>query len=153
VIESTTANDLLNRAQRNSLSIMMCESEKTLRHIPDNLTSSERGTLYEYQSSIPTKTLSQIQQQIALAIPDIDSLAKELDLYRTVQSNTSTLLGQLAVLWSDLSDIRVEKLIRYGDVSPELNTVLTPALTRLIQRTEYLMNLLREHSPNDDAQP
>jgi hypothetical protein len=123
---------------------MLRELEMTLRHAPEDLTNREQGILYQYRPSISPETLQQMQQEIALALRDIDDLADHRHLSRSTQSNTSTLLSQLAVLWSDLYETQVDKLTRYGEVSPELNSVLSPPLARLIDCVETLIRLLHE---------
>ena len=147
---TSSENDLLNWAQRNSVSIMLRRLEITLRHAPDDLTNREQGVLYEYQPSVSGEMLQRIQQEIALVLQDIDDLTDHLRLSRWTQPNTAVLLSELAVLWSDLNDIRVDKLTRYGEVSPDLDAVLSPALIRLIHRVETMMRLLSKEK--GDAQ-
>ncbi len=137
--------DLLNQPQRNSVSIALRELEVVLRHVSEDLTTRERGMLYEYQPSIPSEGLARIEQESELALQDVALLVRNLDLARAAQANTAVQLAQMAVLWSNLCDISVDKLSRYGEVSPDLAPALMPALNRLIERTQTMMQILSEH--------
>ena len=152
MIESTSNNELLNWAQRNSVSITLRELEMGLRHVPDVLTKQEQGVLYEYTSFVSLETMARLEQEINPALDDIAGLADVLNLVKSPESNRSLLLSQLAVLWADLHDMRVGKLARYGDVSPELNEVLTPVLIRLIQHVEHMMQILNEDKGTTHAE-
>ncbi|MCL4507687.1 MAG: hypothetical protein M1140_16945 [Chloroflexi bacterium] len=140
----SSTGELLNQLQRNSLSIGLREMEITLRHATEDLTSREQGMLYENKPTISPQALEQFQREVALALQDVADLVERLDLSRSAQSNTAVLLAQMAVLWSNLCDISVDKLSRYGDVSPDLAALLMPALTRLIEHTQTMMHILGE---------
>jgi hypothetical protein len=153
MIESTSNNDLLNWAQRNSVSITLRDLEMGLRHAQEVLAKQEQGILYEYTAFVSVETMAQLEQEINPALQEIVDLAGRLDLVKSPEPNRRLLMSQLSVLWADLHDMRVGKLARYGETSPELDEVLTPALTRLIQHVEKMMSLLSEDKGNLHAEP
>lgn len=122
--------DLLNRSQRISVAVTLCALEMTLRQALAEQ-ANEEGILYRRNGMLPPEQQAQIHQLIQAALAEIAELARELNLPVEVQNARNDLWGKLAIHWADLQDIRPEKLVRYGEVAPELDTVFTPPLQRL----------------------
>lgn len=152
MIESTSNNELLNWAQRNSVSITLRQLELRLRHATEILANQEQGVLYQYTGIVSPETLEQMQQEISMTLKEITELADRLELGKKTESNRTILLGELGGLWIDLQDMRVDKLKRYGDVSPELSQILTPVLNSLIRHVETMRYIVNEDKDSLQAE-
>jgi hypothetical protein len=137
--------DLLNRSQRISVAVTLCALEMTLRQALAEQ-ANEEGILYRRNGMLPSEQQAQIHELIQAALVEIALLAKELDLPVEVQNSRNDLWGKLAIQWADLQDIRPEKLVRYGEVAPELEVVLTPPLQRLGNVITRLRNALESET-------
>jgi hypothetical protein len=150
---STSIGGILNWPQRNSISVTLQRLEQKLRHAPEVLTNREQGVLYQYTGHVSPETLVLMEREIDEALAEIASLADRLGLEKWSESNRAILLGELSVLWADLHDMRVDKLKRFGDVSPELNEILTPVLSSLIRHVESMIQLVNEDKGNAHLEP
>ena len=133
---------LLNPYQRNSVVVTLRTAETILRSALGDLTSQDEGILYRRSARLTDNQREQVKQLAESALAEVAHLAQTLDLPVEDQNNAAALHGQLAVLWSDLHEIRAKELRRYGEVAPELEMVLTPPLMRLIQSVTKLMDTL-----------
>ena len=149
--ESRSRPNLLNRAQRNSVGILLREFEMRLRHMSDDLTRSEQGALYEIAPAVSADALAAIRVEIALSLKEISGLAESLGLNRVTEPMSAVLMGELTVFWSDLYDVRADKLTRYGEVAPELSEVLNPPVMRLIRHVETMMRQLRKNNGESES--
>lgn len=108
----------------------------------DDMDSHEEGILY---AQIVTLTDEQRQLIVTLTsalLDEIAKLAEVLAFSKQRRDPVSSLVSQITVLWSDLVDVRADKLSRYGNVNSEAAQVLNPSLDRMIRLMEDLIRVL-----------
>ena len=137
----------LNPAQRNAIAIALRETEMTLRRLLAELDADEHGRLYARVTVVGEAQRRQIERLVNEALDQIVELADALDLPPQRQNPLAGMVGQMAVLWSDLIDSRADKLARYGEVNPAAPAMLNPPLDRLITLLEGLMNVASRREP------
>jgi hypothetical protein len=135
---------LLNPYQRNSVAITLRMLETSLQHAVADLKHQEQGILYRQIVTLTDSQYEQIKQAILEAAGEIARLANTFALPVEVRDSRTDLQGQLAVLWSDLQEIRAAKLRGYGAVAPGLEPVLDPSVLHLIKLVESLTGILSE---------
>jgi hypothetical protein len=64
---------------------------------------------------------------------EIASLATDYQLSGGEESFLRGIKGEFMVLWADLEDMRPEKLGDYGPLRPQVDSLLTPRIERLIE--------------------
>lgn len=125
--------DLLNEHQRMALAIVLRQLEMALRGVLADLVNEEQGILYRRKITLPEDKRTQVRQSVEAALERITRLAGDFALPVQVYDNTATLRGSLAILRSDLYDVRADKLRRYGAVNPGLEAALDPYIWDLIE--------------------
>ena len=141
--------ELLNTAQRNSLTIGLRAFEMHLRQADAWLRGEEeRGILYRRNIHLPPEQRAVARAQIAAALAQIAALAERFDLAAVEDDLGAAIAAQLSVDWANLSDVRAAKLRRYGEVDPRLADLLDADVDRLAQ----LAMSLAAFSQNDAGQ-
>jgi hypothetical protein len=135
---------LLNSYQRNPVSITLRALETVMREAIAGLAVQQQGILYRQKTTLSRRQRDQLEQLSAAALDEISALAQALALPAEVRDTRSALYGQLVVLWSDLHDIRADKLAAYGEVSPDLQPVLDPPLLRLTELVRQMMDVIAQ---------
>lgn len=133
---------LLNRHQRNSVMISLRMLEMALRGFLAELDTSTDAILYHQTAPFSDEERQQIKMLCDKAFTTIQFLKTTFALPSEVQNSRSNFQGQLAVLWSDLEEIRSRKLRSYGDVAPGLDRALDPSVSELIEIVNQLMGIL-----------
>jgi hypothetical protein len=136
--------ELLNFAQLTSVTIALREVEMVLRRMLDDMDSHEEGILYEYVATLTDAQRRTIMALTGSVLNEIASMAEALALPKQQEDPVSSLVGQIAVLWSDVVDVRADKLARYGEVNPYAARVLDPPLDRIILSLHKLMQALSD---------
>jgi hypothetical protein len=77
------------------------------------------------QRSALLQLTRQIRQEVAKLAADYQLEAGEQNLLRTV-------MAEYTLLWSDLEDTQPRKLLAYGTINPQAQTILGPRIQRLI---------------------
>lgn len=136
--------ELLNTAQRSSLTIGLRAFEMHLRQADAWLQGSEeRGILYHRSLRLPPEQRAAARAQIAAALAQIAALAERFDLAAVEDDLGAAIAAQLSVDWANLSDVRSAKLRRYGEVDPRLTDLLDAVVDRLAQLALSLADLGR----------
>jgi hypothetical protein len=127
-------NELLNTAQRNSLTIGLRAFEMHLREADAWLQGrEERGILYLQRADLPAERCAPVRGQIAAALAQIAALTERLGLEAVAYDVGATISAQMSVDWANLCDTRSDMLRRYGDVDPRLSELLDPGIDALSQ--------------------
>lgn len=127
--------ELLNDAQRNSLAIGLRAFEVHLRQAAAWLEDGEEaGILYRRRLALPAERRAVMRQQIAAALALIAALAERFDLAPAEEALEASLAARLSVDWANLSDLRSDKLRRYGNVDPRLADQLDADIAELAGR-------------------
>lgn len=141
---------LLNPHQRNLIAITLRELEIVMRETVAGLSAQEQGILYQRKSTLSRRQLKQIEQLSASVLDEISKLTRTLELPVEIRDARSALQGQLAVLGSDLYDIRAEKLIAFGEVSPDLQPVLDPVVLHLAELVHQMLHIVAQRDDNQE---
>jgi hypothetical protein len=141
--------DLLNDAQRNSLAIGLRAFEMHLRQAMAWLEDGEEtGILYRRRLTLPAERRAAMRRQIAVALALIAVLAERFNLAPAEEALEASIAAQLSVDWANLSDLRSDKLRRYGDVDPRLAALLDADIADLASRALALAAACRaEETP------
>ncbi|HZU03334.1 MAG TPA: hypothetical protein VFA10_26950 [Ktedonobacteraceae bacterium] len=129
---------LLNANHRRVLSITLRRAELAARHLEDQI---KRGTAQEHLALTRFVDAPGTQQQSALLHlatrlkQEIAAIASDCQLDEGEESFLRSIKAEFAILWSDLEDMRPEKLRNYGSVHPQAERFLTPRIERLIDLT------------------
>lgn len=129
---------LLNANHRRVLAITLRRAELAAWHLEDQI---KRGPAREQlaltrfadapdaqQQSALLHLAAHLQQEIAAITSDYQLSAGEESFLRSIKA-------EFAILWSDLEDMRPEKLRNYGPVHPQAERFLAPRIERLIELT------------------
>jgi hypothetical protein len=126
--------DLLNPAQRSSLTVVLRAFEMHLRQIDVWLQGrEERGILYRRSLNLPPALRAVAREQITEALAQIAVLVERFGLTATEDDLGPAIASLMSVDWANLCDTRSEKLRRYGEVDPCLADLLDADLDRLAQ--------------------
>jgi hypothetical protein len=129
----------MNNAQQTSLTITLNYLETRLvrmRALLDQDDLSERLTPDALKR---LRALIDRQQSI------IDELYQRFNLARESVDVVQTLVAEFSIAWTQIVDIRSQKLSRYGPVDPALVSTLDPAISELIDLTLATVRIL-EHA-------
>jgi hypothetical protein len=74
-------------------------------------------------------------------LDQIAILARTLDRPPEEKDTAGLIRGRLAVSWANLIDAQSGKLNRYGDVDPRAESILDPAIQRMVQLVQELESL------------
>jgi len=145
-------DDLLNPAQRSSLTIGLRAFEMHLRQASAWLRDGEeRGILYQRSLNLPPERRAAARAQIAAALARIAVLTERFDLTAAEDDLRATIAAQMSVDWANLCDMRSAKLRRYGEVDPRLTEVLDAGVDALAQLALSLAALQRDVSETIDG--
>ncbi len=134
--------DLLNPAQRNSLTITLHLLEENLRQADAWLQQSgTQGILYHHTLRLPDDKKQIARQTIAAALQGIADLVQIFDLPRADEPIESKIAGAMAISWANLCDTHSEKLARYGAVDPRLSSRLDQHVESLAQQVSLLVSI------------
>jgi len=141
--------DLLNAPQRNSLAIVLRMFEEQLRQADRWLQGDlDEGTLYRPTLHLSLETRAAARQKIAVALAKIAELARQFNLERQEQDLGAAMAAEMSLSWADLCDTRSDKLMRYGDVNPDLGQILDPHIDCLAETALSLASMLRNNNPS-----
>ena len=136
-------SDLLNPAQLRSVEVTLRTFEKNLRLSAAWLDGEEEnGILYRRKLTLPAAQGDVARQRINAALEQIAILARMLDLPPEEEDVIRLIRGRLAVSWANLIDSQSSKLKRYGDVDPEAERTLDPAIRRLVKLVQELESII-----------
>jgi hypothetical protein len=103
--------------------------------------AEENGILYRRKLNLSPVQRQVAQQRVDTALETIASLAQKIGLEPEVEDPAGLIRGEMNVSWANLIDTQSRKLKRYGDVDPELKSVLDPAIQRLAQLAMELASI------------
>lgn len=134
--------ELLNPAQRSSLTVRLRAFEMTLRQADAWLQNDpDVGILYSYTMDLSPEQRTAVRAQIQVALAEIAHLAATFALVPHRQTFSNMLVAQMSGEWSSLCDVRADKLRRYGAVDPRLPAQLDPSIDTLIELAALLARL------------
>ncbi len=128
----------LNTAQQTSLSITLREFEARLSRLRVLLDH------YEATTRLRPDGVARLRQMIDQQQAVIDALFRRFQLKRETIDVVQAMIAELSISWTQLVDSRSDKLSRYGQVDPDLQSTLDPALTELIDGCLSMVRLLEK---------
>ncbi len=128
----------LNTAQQTSLSVTLREFEARLSRLRVLLDH------YEATTRLGPDGVARLRQMIDQQQAVIDALFRRFQLKRETIDVVQAMIAELSISWTQLVDSRSDKLSRYGQVDPDLQSTLDPALTELIDGCLSMVRLLEK---------
>jgi len=144
-------SDLLNPYQKNSLRISLLMFEDNLRHAQAWLDGhEENGILYRRKLDVPERNKKQARKVIATALEIIEKLARTFEFETEVESASAIMRGELVISWENLMNTQARRLRGYGEVHPQLASVLDADIQNLAEMSFRLSELLNGSEPNKE---
>jgi hypothetical protein len=126
---------LLGANHRRVLAATLRRVELAAWHLEDRI---RRGAVPQLALTRYTDAPNAEQQAALLHLAarlrqEIASLATDYQLSGGEESFLRGIKGEFMILWADLEDMRPEKLRDYGPLRPQVDSLLTPRIERLIE--------------------
>jgi chromosome segregation ATPase len=133
----------MNTAQQTSLGITLREFEVRLARL--------RVLLEQYESvtHLTMEQVDRLRQAIERQQAMIDDLFRRFQLKRETIDVVQSMIAELSISWTQLVDSRSDKLGRYGEVDPELESTLDPAIDQMIEACLSMVRLLYKAKVDD----
>lgn len=131
----------LNQAQRTAVSTTLLQLEKSLDEIERLLAGSGNGVTYATEVNLAPATAQQIQAVSAEIRREIAVMVDRFGLSHHRWSARQVIVAEMTSSWTNLEEIRPDRLKRYGAVDPALNETLSPGLERLIDLVRAMQTL------------
>jgi hypothetical protein len=131
----------LNQAQRTALSTTLLHLEKALDEIEHLLDGSTVGVTYTTEVDLAPAAAQQIRERCAAIRTEMAELMERFELPSHHWYGRQIVVAEMTSTWTNLEEVRPERLRRFGAVDPTLTEILTPRLERLIQLVRAIQNL------------
>jgi hypothetical protein len=129
---------MLNEPQKISVSIALRELETRLVRLRTLLDQDSLSQRLTPDALNRLRALLDRQQAI------IDELYRRFGLARESIDVVQTMVAEFSIAWTQLVDVRTQKLIRYGEVDPALVSTLDPAISELTELTLATVRILEQ---------
>jgi hypothetical protein len=94
---------------------------------------NESGALYHRELDMSGEDKIAVLEKIEAALNIIEHLAQALDLPRQGKDAARMIAARLNSAWVSLSDSHAHNLKGYGEVNPQLASILDPEIDQLMQ--------------------
>lgn len=131
----------LNQAQRIAVSTTLLHLERSLDEIERLLTGPNNGVTHTTEVNLAPATAQQIRGVCADIRSEITAMVERFELPPHHWYGRQIILAEMTSTWTNLEEIRPERLRRFGAVDPTLTETLTPGLERLVQLVWDVQNL------------
>lgn len=131
----------LNQAQRTAVSTTLLHLERALDEIERLLDGPSSGVTYTTEVNLAPTTAQQIRRVCGDIRSEIAAMAERFELPPHRWYGRQVIVGEMTSTWTNLEEIRPERLRRFGAVDPTLTETLAPGLERLIQLVWAVQNL------------
>jgi hypothetical protein len=131
----------LNQAQRIAVSTTMLHLERSLDEIERLLAGPTNGVTYTTEVNLAPATAQQLQAVCADIRSEIAAMVERFELPPHRWYGRQVIMAEMTSTWTNLEEIRPERLRRFGAVDPTLTETLAPRLERLIQLIRDVQNL------------
>jgi hypothetical protein len=125
----------LNAGQRSALEVQMRLLETALLEIRRALRDPSPDAMLTHYKPLQPSLAERMEPLIDRMLSEIGIIAGQFHLRPDLMIVGRYIRAQMAGAWSDLQDMRVAKLRRYGAVNPSLYASLEPRLKNLIALT------------------
>lgn len=129
---------MFNEPQKISVSIALRELETRLVRLRTLLDQDSLSQRLTPDALNRLRALLDRQQAI------IDELYRRFGLARESIDVVQTMVAEFSIAWTQLVDVRTQKLIRYGEVDPALVSTLDPAISELTELTLATVRILEQ---------
>lgn len=131
----------LNQSQRTAVSTTILHLEQSLNEIERLLTGPNQGSTFITEVNLAPAAAHQIRAVCAEMRREIAALVKQFELPLHHWYDRQVIMAEMTSAWTNLEEVRPERLHRFGAVDPTLTQTLTPGLERLIQLIRDVQNL------------
>ncbi|MCL4465211.1 MAG: hypothetical protein M1389_04140 [Chloroflexi bacterium] len=138
----------LNQYQKKSVEIVLREMERTIDTIEAMLAADKTGILYSRTVSLSPEQRSKAAELIGKIRAEITELAAMFDLTKQELDGRQAISSMLGIVWEGIEDTHAEKLDRYGNIDPDLPSILDPHIDRLI---DTVLTLSRTVTGNEST--
>ena len=125
----------LNPPQKNALEIGLRLLERTLLRLMCQAREPAWDGPLVRTRPMPASERTRLESVGGAMIAEIEVVAREFGLRAEVADLDREIDGELSVAWVYLNELLARKMIRYGNVDPELSKRLDPHIHRLIRLT------------------
>ena len=134
----------LNWSQRNVLATSLELLERSLDEIERLLDSPPAGLTYAIEVDFRPATARQIRERCRDIRGEIAEIVTAFELSQRRWDGRRMIDAEMSAAWSNLEELRLPGLRRYGAVDPALTETLVPRLERLINLVLALRQLAFE---------
>jgi hypothetical protein len=120
----------------------MLHLERSLDEIERLLAGSGNGVTYTTEVNLTPATAQQIRRVCAEIRNEIAAMVERFELPPHHWYDRQIIMAEMTSTWTNLEEIRPDRLRRFGAVDPSLTETLTPGLERLIQLVWDVQNLV-----------
>jgi hypothetical protein len=120
----------------------MLHLERSLDEIERLLAGSGNGVTYTTEVNLTPATAQQIRRVCAEIRNEIAAMVERFELPPHHWYDRQIIMAEMTSTWTNLEEIRPERLRRFGTVDPSLTESLAPGLERLIQLIRDVQNLV-----------
>lgn len=125
--------------------------EENLRRAQEWLDGREEsGILYRRKLDVSERNKKQARKVIANALEITEKLARNFELETEVESTSAIMRGELVISWENLMNTQARKLRGYGEVHPQLASLLDADIRNLAEMSFRLSELLNGSEPNKE---
>jgi len=124
---------VLNPYQRTALEVEMRSLELMLRGILRSMQSPPENGLLTRVQPVPSYQREQLTRLIPALLAEIEAVVREFALQPQELELGRQISAEMSGAWSDLNEVLVAKLKRYGRVDPRLRRTLDPHIRNMIR--------------------
>lgn len=122
----------LNPSQQRYLYASLISFERALRLADDLLSNpDERGILYYRQVQLNDLQRQEVRERISQALYELKVFADRLGFEPKEENSAQMIMAEMSMSWVNLVDANSDRLLKYGDLSPEAAAFIDPAIEQL----------------------
>ncbi len=124
---------------RNALSSQLGVIEELLNEIESVLKEGENFLFLKIERKIKKEKRKKIKEKIKELKKIISDMKQKFNLKEDVLTDIAVISSRTSKIWEILSDMKTEKMKRYGKIPDGLSDILDPLIDRMIKLTERII--------------
>jgi len=124
---------------RNALSSQLGVIEELLNEIESVLKDEENYLFLKIERKIKKENRKKINERIKELRKIIADMKQKFNLKEGVLTDIAIISSRTSKIWEILSDMKTEKMKRYGKIPDGLSDILDPLIDRMIKLTERII--------------
>jgi hypothetical protein len=141
----------LNINQQNALEVEMREWELTILDLRRDICGAPQEGRLTIVQPIPESLRKNIDERLEMILTEIRNVAEEFNLPPQISDLSRKVIAYLSLASSDLQDLRVSKLKRYGAADPGLTDTLEPHILNLSQMSMDICEIIDSQQASTHA--